>query len=519
MRKRVNRLNKRCLKLSSVLVDSKRPKTFTFGIYLLVILSRTAAMDSSVDGAGQEEPKRSSPQTGPQSPGLDRNPSPPPDKADGEEEEDLDAIGDTVYSKHWLFSTLTRLINMVAKHSEENSEGQMQLSEDDEEDLCKVWDMAMDKDVASVLQEFKVADILLGVIAKSRCPRLTEICVGILGNVACFPDTCVTLSQNEDLGQRTSLCVHSAVLLLLLGDADPPTLLETSRLLLMCLSQRDVCSLWLQRIRQQTSVCSNLCFIMCSSTNTDLLEKVGELVDKLFDLDEELMKSWITFHPRQEEDGERQLDVTSCLLEAAKQLRSESPAGVEVYLHILQLLTTVKEGLQAFAAPDGPGKSVWDFVCDVVCEDVCQTNDLSVVFHEWKSVLVQTFSVLQALYRCQDQWGSRSDASLPLIGTVFQVCQYHSECKDEATNKDDAEDEQLQALDEITAEFLADLCSQMSKDTAADLIKNGYLTEKTCLAAASCLLPNFKTSFQHLQEALSEVDPHLADVMRTRLPV
>lgn len=27
-----------------------------------------------------------------------------------------------------------------------------------------------------------------------------EICVGILGNIACFPDTCLTLSQNEDLG-------------------------------------------------------------------------------------------------------------------------------------------------------------------------------------------------------------------------------------------------------------------------------------------------------------------------------
>lgn len=43
---------------------------------------------------------------------MDRNPSPPPDAADGEEDGDLDAIGDTVYSKHWLFSTLTRLIHV-----------------------------------------------------------------------------------------------------------------------------------------------------------------------------------------------------------------------------------------------------------------------------------------------------------------------------------------------------------------------------------------------------------------------
>ncbi len=57
----------------------------------------------------------------------------------------------------------------------------------------------------------------------------------------------------------------------------------------------------------------------------DLLEKVGELVDKLFDLDEELMKSWITAQPSEtEDDGESCLDVASCLLEAAKQLRWES---------------------------------------------------------------------------------------------------------------------------------------------------------------------------------------------------
>uniref|UniRef100_A0A3Q0RY91 Serum amyloid A-like 1 n=1 Tax=Amphilophus citrinellus TaxID=61819 RepID=A0A3Q0RY91_AMPCI len=368
---------------------------------------------------------------------MDRNPSPPPDAADGAEDEDVDAIGDTVYSKHWFFSTLTRLINV--EHSEENAEGAMQLSDDDEEDLCRVWDMAMDKDVAGFLQEFKAADILLGVIAKSRCPRLTEISVGILGNIACFPETCVTLSQNEDLG---------SVLLLLLGDTDPPTLLETSRLLLTCFSQKDVCSLWLQRIRQQTSARSNLCFIMCSSTNTDLLEKVGELVDKLFDLDEELMKSWITAQPSEEQgrDGESHLELTSCLIEAAKQLRSESPNGLEVYLHILQLLTTIDEGIQVFAASDGPGKSVWEFVCDIVCEDLCQPNDLPVVLHEQKSILVQALAVLQALYRCHDQWCGNSKFS------------------------------------------------NSSTDTVADLVKKGYLTEKTCLSVAASLLPKFKNS-------------------------
>lgn len=67
----------------------------------------------------------------------------------------------------------------------------------------------------------------------------------------------------------------------------------------------------------------------------DLLEKVGELVDKLFDLDEELMRSWITAQPSKEDDaGESHLDVASCLLEAAKQLRWESEIVVCIFMHM-----------------------------------------------------------------------------------------------------------------------------------------------------------------------------------------
>lgn len=464
-------------------------------------------MDPSAGGDAGDDKSPSSEVS--HSPELDRNPSPPPNNATEEEQEDADAIGDTVYSKHWLFSTLTRLIQIVTKHSEEAADGPMELSDNDEEDLCKVWDMAMDKDVAGFLQEFRATEILLGVIAKSRSPRLTEIAVGILGNIACFPVTCLTLSQNDDLG---------AVLLLLLGDTDPPTLLETCRLLLTCVSQQEVCSLWLERMRQQPSVCSNLCFIMSSSTNIELLEKVGELVDNVFDLDEDLMRIWVT--PRtQSEAGDEDADVPSCLLEAAKQLRSESSNGLEIYLHILQLLSTITEGVQIFSAADGPGKAIWDFVCEVVCEDLCQTDDLPVVLQEQKGILVQAFAVLQALYKCQDQWSSKGDISVRLIGTVLRVLQFHAEYKNTSTDEDNTKNEQLNTLAEIAAEFLADISPQISKAKMRELIKDGYLTEKTCLAAAGSLHVSFATAFEHLSSILSDVDPGLADKLKIQFPV
>lgn len=466
-------------------------------------------MDCNSSGDAGDDKSPSS--QGSQSPELDRNPSPPPDNATEEAQEDGDAIGDTVYSKHWLFSTLTRLIQIVTKHSEEDSDGPMELSESDEEDLCRVWDMAMDKDVAGFLQEFRATDILLGVIAKSRCPRLTEIAVGILGNIACFPETRLTLSQNDDLG---------AVLLLLLGDTDPPTLLETCRLLLTCVSQQEVCSLWLERMQQQPSVCTNLCFIMSSSTNAELLEKVGELVDNVFDHDEDLMRSWVTPRPHLETgDGDSCADVASCLLEAAKQLRSESSNGLEIYLHILQLLSTITEGVQIFSAADGPGKAIWDFVCEVVCEDLCQTDDLPVVLQEQKGILVQAFAVLQALYKCQDQWSSKGDASLRLIGTILRVLQFHAEYKNISNDEDYSKNMQLKTLVDITSEFLADVSHQISKATMEELIKAGYLTEKSCLAAAESIHTSFPSCFEHLSLILSEVDPGLADKLKIQFPV
>lgn len=447
--------------------------------------------------------------------------SPPPGgAADGRRE---DAVGETVYSKHWLFTALGRLIRIVTTHEEEDFDAQMQLADDDEEDLCRVWDMAMDKDVAGFLQEFKAADILLGVIAKSRCPRLTEICVGILGNIACFPDTCVALSQNEDLG---------VVLLLLLGDSDPPTLLETSRMLLTCVSQRDVCGLWIERIRRQSSVCPSLCFIMCSSTNLELLVKVGELVDKLFDLDEELMKSWITAQSSEAQDSESRLDVASSLLEAAKQLRSESPGGLEVYLHILELLTTTEEGMQMFATPDGPGKATWGFLCEVVCEDLCQPDDPPLVLQEQMVLLVQALAVLSVLHGLQHQWNSAVDSCLPLVGSILRVLQYHSEYReskapsdrttgdhDENNDAGEPKHEQLQALLETTAELLAELLHSLPKEEVAELVTRRYLTQKTCRAAVDSLLPQFKPALVQLASLLTDADPQLADEMRKQLCV
>lgn len=52
-----------------------------------------------------------------------------------------------------------------AKFSSDNDEQQMELDEEMESEICRVWDMSVDEDVALLLQEFNASDIFVGVLA------------------------------------------------------------------------------------------------------------------------------------------------------------------------------------------------------------------------------------------------------------------------------------------------------------------------------------------------------------------
>ncbi|NXH92730.1 SAAL1 protein, partial [Edolisoma coerulescens] len=474
---------------------------------------------------------------------MDRNPSPP--CSDAEEEEEGDAVGNTVYSKHWLFSVLTRLIEVIAPAEPDpaaSPEGaRTELDEEMENDICKVWDMSMDEDVALFLQEFNAPDIFMGVFAKSKCPRLTEICVGILGNMACFQDICMSISKDENLGQ---------VLLQRLCDSDSPTLLETSRLLLTCLSQPEVANVWVERIRENPSVYDCVCFIMSSSTNVELLVKVGEVVDKLFDLDEELMLNWIkngtcrSVGPSGDDSPEELPDfkIVPCILEAAKQVRSDNPEGLDVYMHILQLLTTVDEGVQAIVqAPDG-GKETWSLLYDLVCQELCQPDDPPIIVQEQKTVLASILSVLSAMFASQtEQEYTRMRKSksclflllfyMPLIGSLIRILQYMEGCgkravdnskesEQEETGRTDVneEDFHLKILKDICCELLSNMLQELTKENTVEGLHQGHLNEQTCSCAFQNLLPLYFASVESFLEVLREADQTLADNLEKRFP-
>ncbi|NWS65862.1 SAAL1 protein, partial [Crotophaga sulcirostris] len=472
---------------------------------------------------------------------MDRNPSPPSSEA---EEEDGDAVGNTVYSKHWLFSILTRLIE-VRGGCERGAIApgcagfkRFDLSQEIAGAHLLLHSFST-QDVASFLQEFKAPDIFLGVLAKSKCPRLTEICMGILGNMACFQDICLSISKDENLGQ---------VLLQRLCDSDSPTLLETSRLLLTCLSQPEVANVWVERIRKNPSVYDCVCFIMSFSTNVELLVKVGEVVDKLFDLDEELMLNWIKYGTCRSvgpsiEDSPEELPnfkILPCILEAAKQVRSDNLEGLDVYMHILQLLTTVDEGIQAIVqAPDG-GKETWSLLYDLVCHELCQPGDPPITVQEQKMLLASILSVLSATFASQtEQEHTKIGKSklyffllyMPLIGSVIRILQYMEDCgkrsvdnskesEQEDTGKADIneEDFHLKILKDICCELLSNMLQNLTKENTLEGLHQGHLNEQTCSCAFQNLLPLYFASVVSFLEVLREADQTLADNLEKRFP-
>ncbi|XP_015681632.1 protein SAAL1 isoform X2 [Protobothrops mucrosquamatus] len=420
---------------------------------------------------------------------MDRNPSPPSSDSEEEEVAAGNSIGNTVYSKHWLISVLEKLIEDTSKLN--NEEEQMELDEEMENDICKVWDMSMDKDVALFLQEFKAPDIFMVFLAKSKCPRLTEICVGILGNMACCQDICISVSKDENLGQ---IVLHR------LCDSDSPTLLETSRLLLTCLCQSEVANIWVERIRQSPSVYNCFCFIMSSSTNE---QPTDDSPDDVPDF-----------------------KILPCLLEAAKQVCSDNNSeGLEVYMHILQLLTTVDEGIQTIVKSSDRGKETWSLLYNLFCNELCQPDDPPIIVQEQKTLLASILSVLSAIFPSQtDQDYVKMGKNLVLIDSVIRVLQNMDECEkrsvDSLKKSQTKECEKLEIVDEdfhlkilkdICCELLSNMLQELSEENILEGLKQGHINEQKCSCAFQNLLPFYSSSVESFLEVLHGADQTLAD--------
>ncbi|XP_062591161.1 protein saal1-like isoform X1 [Saccostrea cucullata] len=365
------------------------------------------------------------------SPSCARNPSPPPELQENKDLFEAGAIRNTTFSKHWLFSTLMKLIEEVDKERDNRAVGDgendfsVDVDEDLQNELCELWDMSMNSEVVQFLHEFKAIDIFVGVIGKSKAPRVTEICVGILGNMACDETVCVTMSENEKV---------RSMALLLLDNSDPQTLNETTRFLYTSLSNPAARGAWIETITRSENIQDHINFIFQSSTKCDLLHNTAEFLDVLLDVDEELCEKWAT-----------PLLIQS-MLEAIKQIGCKHSEALETYLHIFQLLSTTETGVESLVeCADGLCPPLMKYL-GILCED-------EIVGLEGREAAISSaLSVLNVIFTSHEETAAKLLRDEKLLRIFLKILEPLMPYIQQINSEESAKDKELEKEPDVDGE-------------------------------------------------------------------
>ncbi|XP_039267625.2 protein saal1-like [Styela clava] len=251
---------------------------------------------------------------------VERNPSPP---HEFEEEQDIfrqDMVADTAISKKWVYQTIVNMCKEVEKQSGDNDT--MDIPEDLQDESCRLWDLCVEKQLALFLVEIDATKLLRDVIIDSKSPRLTEITVGVLGNMACTREACSHISNDDEL---------KVAVLSLFSCRDSPTLVEMGRLINTCLADEESRPVWLDLMESSLSqYMDDLGFILNSSSNCDLLKNILQVLDICLDSKPSLISKF------------SKPNFVNALAEAGLQLSKDDSTirGLENCLHTLYILTT-----------------------------------------------------------------------------------------------------------------------------------------------------------------------------------
>ncbi|XP_033321339.1 uncharacterized protein LOC117217669 [Megalopta genalis] len=179
-----------------------------------------------------------------------------------------DTVGSTLYSGKWIINVLLSISKIPENGWNEKLEA----------DLCTLWDITTDKDVVQFLLDndfYKIAEFSL---KSSEEPRLTEMILGIIGNMTCEPSALDTLGTKEELLE--TILRH-------LFSEDSATLVQILRLLRSALwsIQNNSDSQWRVNLRNSTYLREVIPFILKSSTNEELLIATTSFLRSLAEID------------------------------------------------------------------------------------------------------------------------------------------------------------------------------------------------------------------------------------------
>ncbi|GAV76725.1 hypothetical protein CFOL_v3_20198 [Cephalotus follicularis] len=147
-----------------------------------------------------------------------------------------------------------------------------------EECGCVLWDLAASITHAELMVENLVLEVLLANLMVSQSMRATEICLGIIGNLACHE---VPMKQIVSTNGLIQIIVEKLFL------DDTQCLCETFRLLTLGL-QSSGCIAWAEALQSERVMCRFL-WITENTLNLQLIEKSVGLVLALLESQQEVL--------------------------------------------------------------------------------------------------------------------------------------------------------------------------------------------------------------------------------------
>lgn len=179
-----------------------------------------------------------------------------------------DSIGDTLYSSRFVLKTLIKLTNFT-------SHSTLEQDEEFEKELCILWDMTIEKDVVELLLEHNVLELFTSIIqTNEEDKRLTEILVGIIGNMCAVSETRSRLCFNVEL---------MTPLLDLVSCTDSLILVQLMRLLHAALvfenSGDEIC--WFNHFKAAENFVEKLAFVLHNSMSSTLLVNSFEALNSI----------------------------------------------------------------------------------------------------------------------------------------------------------------------------------------------------------------------------------------------
>ncbi|GFN93921.1 hypothetical protein PoB_002042700 [Plakobranchus ocellatus] len=246
-----------------------------------------------------------------------------------------DRIGDTVFSGKWCIQTVMKLMqsNVVLEPgSSVSTDDIVDMEEDLQNEVGALWDMTSNVQVCQYLHSVGAVESICFVISNSRCPRATEMCVGMLANI---------IYHNELWDIMKDDTSFFSILIQLLTSTDQPVLLEVNRFFNTALCHQSSEVFYSSLNENGQLVTQELLRILSGSTNGDLLKQVTELVNSLMYRDEDDTHFSARFADS---------DFVMAVVEASKEIGwNHETSGQNYIMEIFQHFTTYEAGIVAIA--------------------------------------------------------------------------------------------------------------------------------------------------------------------------